>query len=158
MLGGIIAALVALVSNGWVNALLVVGVVVLVNQLEGNFLQPVLMGRSMRLHSFAILIVLAGRRRDRRHPRRRAGGSDGGRRVGRDPGVGWARHPRALGASEPSDRLLSAGDGFRAARAVPAQQASAAARGGCATGIRQSTTMTCASRIFTTIAAGYTRL
>ncbi len=60
VVGGIIAALVALVSNGWVNALLVVGVVVLVNQLEGNFLQPVLMGRSMRLHSFAILIVLAG--------------------------------------------------------------------------------------------------
>ena len=60
VLGGIIAALVALVSNGWINALLVVGVVVLVNQLEGNFLQPVLMGRSMRLHSFAILIVLAG--------------------------------------------------------------------------------------------------
>ena len=60
VLGGIIAALVALVSNGPLNALLVVGVVVLVNQLEGNFLQPVLMGRSMRLHSFAILIVLAG--------------------------------------------------------------------------------------------------
>lgn len=60
VLGGIIAALVALVSNGPLNALLVVGVVVLVNQLEGNLLQPVLMGRSMRLHSFAILIVLAG--------------------------------------------------------------------------------------------------
>ena len=60
VLGGIIAALVALVSNGPLNALLVIGVVVLVNQLEGNFLQPVLMGKSMRLHSFAILIVLAG--------------------------------------------------------------------------------------------------
>jgi len=60
VLGGIIAALVALVSNGPLNALLVIGVVVLVNQLEGNFLQPVLMGRSMRLHSFAILVVLAG--------------------------------------------------------------------------------------------------
>ncbi len=45
---GIIAALVALVANGPLNALLVVGVVVLVNQLEGNFLQPVLMGRSMQ--------------------------------------------------------------------------------------------------------------
>ena len=28
------------------------------NQLEGNFLQPVLMGRSMKLHSFVILIAL----------------------------------------------------------------------------------------------------
>lgn len=55
---GFIAALVALVANDWVNALLVVGVVVLVNQLEGNFLQPFLMGRSMRLHSFVILIAL----------------------------------------------------------------------------------------------------
>ncbi|WP_431802024.1 AI-2E family transporter [Microbacterium sp. bgisy203] len=57
-LAGILAALVALVANGWVNALLVVGVVVLVNQLEGNFLQPVLMGRSMKLHPFVVLIVL----------------------------------------------------------------------------------------------------
>lgn len=55
---GIIAALVALVANGWVNALLVVGVVVLVNQLEGNFLQPFLMGRSMKLHAFVILVAL----------------------------------------------------------------------------------------------------
>ncbi|MEI3849580.1 MULTISPECIES: AI-2E family transporter [unclassified Microbacterium] len=57
-LAGIIAALVALVANGWVNALFVVGVVVLVNQLEGNFLQPVLMGRSMKLHAFVILVAL----------------------------------------------------------------------------------------------------
>lgn len=57
---GVLAALVALVTNGWVVALIVVGVVVLVNQLEGNFLQPVLMGRSMKLHSFVVLVVLAG--------------------------------------------------------------------------------------------------
>ncbi len=57
-LAGILAALVALVSNGLVNALFVVGVVVLVNQLEGNFLQPFLMGRTMALHSFVILIAL----------------------------------------------------------------------------------------------------
>ena len=55
---GIVAALVALVANDWVNALFVVGVVVLVNQLEGNFLQPVLMGRSMKLHAFVILVAL----------------------------------------------------------------------------------------------------
>ncbi|MCR2785088.1 MULTISPECIES: AI-2E family transporter [unclassified Microbacterium] len=55
---GILAALVALVANGWVVALIVVGIVVLVNQLEGNFLQPVLMGRSMKLHAFVILIAL----------------------------------------------------------------------------------------------------
>jgi predicted PurR-regulated permease PerM len=55
---GILAALVALVANGWVVALLVVGVVVLVNQLEGNFLQPFLMGRTMKLHAFVVLVAL----------------------------------------------------------------------------------------------------
>lgn len=55
---GILAALVALVANGWFVALLVIGVVVLVNQLEGNLLQPLLMGRSMQLHAFVILVAL----------------------------------------------------------------------------------------------------
>ena len=57
-IAGILAALVALVANGWVNALFVVAVVVLVNQLESNFLQPVLMGRSMKLHELVILVAL----------------------------------------------------------------------------------------------------
>lgn len=55
---GILAALVALVSNGPVEALLVIGVVILVNQLEGNFLQPVLMGRSLSLHPLVIMLAL----------------------------------------------------------------------------------------------------
>lgn len=55
---GILAALVALVANGPISAVLVVGVVVLVNQLEGNFLQPVLMGRALKLHSLVILLAL----------------------------------------------------------------------------------------------------
>lgn len=55
---GILAALVALVANGPVNAVIVVGVVILVNQLEGNFLQPVLMGRALKLHSLVILLAL----------------------------------------------------------------------------------------------------
>ena len=36
----------------------VLGAVVVVNQLEGNFLQPVVMGRSLRLHALVILIAL----------------------------------------------------------------------------------------------------
>ncbi|MGO1539863.1 MAG: AI-2E family transporter [Leucobacter sp.] len=56
---GILAALVALVANGPLSAILVIGVVVLVNQLEGNFLQPVLMGRALKLHPLVILLVLA---------------------------------------------------------------------------------------------------
>ncbi|WP_423922591.1 AI-2E family transporter [Frigoribacterium sp. 2-23] len=55
---GILAALVALVANGPVAAIWVIAVVVLVNQLEGNFLQPVLMGRSLQLHGLVILVGL----------------------------------------------------------------------------------------------------
>jgi len=55
---GILGALVALVANGPLSAILVVGVVVLVNQLEGNFLQPVLMGRALKLHALVILLAL----------------------------------------------------------------------------------------------------
>jgi len=55
---GILGALVALVANGPLNAVLVVAVVVLVNQLEGNFLQPVLMGRALKLHALVILLAL----------------------------------------------------------------------------------------------------
>ncbi|MGN8049633.1 AI-2E family transporter [Curtobacterium sp. 22159] len=55
---GILAALVALVALGPVQALVVVGIVVLVNQLEGNLLQPVLMGKTLKLHGLVILIGL----------------------------------------------------------------------------------------------------
>lgn len=57
-IAGILAALVALVANGWVVALIVVGIVVLVNQLEGNFLQPVVMAQSLKLHPLVILVAL----------------------------------------------------------------------------------------------------
>lgn len=56
---GALAALVALVANGPLSAIIVVGVVVLVNQLEGNFLQPVVMGRVLRLHALVVLLALA---------------------------------------------------------------------------------------------------
>jgi len=55
---GILAALVALVANGWVIALIVVGIVILVNQLEGNFLQPVVMAQTLKLHPLVILVAL----------------------------------------------------------------------------------------------------
>jgi predicted PurR-regulated permease PerM len=55
---GILAALVALVAVGPVEALIVVGIVVVVNQLEGTFLQPVVMGRTLRLHPLVILVAL----------------------------------------------------------------------------------------------------
>jgi putative heme transporter len=56
---GIVATLVALVSNGPVDALIVLGIVIAVNQIEGNLLQPVLMGRYLSLHPLVILLALA---------------------------------------------------------------------------------------------------
>jgi len=55
---GILAALVALVANGPVVALIVVAIVILVNQLEGDLLQPVVMAQSLKLHPLVILIAL----------------------------------------------------------------------------------------------------
>ena len=57
-LAGILAALVALVANGPVVALIVVAIVILVNQLEGDLLQPVVMAQSLKLHPLVILIAL----------------------------------------------------------------------------------------------------
>ncbi|NKX54461.1 AI-2E family transporter [Arthrobacter mobilis] len=55
---GALAVLVALVSNGPAAALIVLAVVVGVNQLEGNFLQPVLMGNALKVHGLVILLAL----------------------------------------------------------------------------------------------------
>ena len=55
---GVVAALVALVTVGPVSALVVIGIVVVVNQVEGNLLQPVLLGRALSLHPLAILLAL----------------------------------------------------------------------------------------------------
>jgi putative heme transporter len=55
---GILAALVALVANGPVVALIVVAVVIAVNQLEGDLLQPIVMGNALKLHALVILMAL----------------------------------------------------------------------------------------------------
>jgi len=57
---GILATLVALVANGPVVALIVLGAVIAVNQLEGNFLQPVVMAQTLNLHALVILMALTG--------------------------------------------------------------------------------------------------
>jgi putative heme transporter len=58
---GALAALIALVTNGPTSALVVVGLVLLVQQLEGNVLQPILVGRTLQLHpAVVILAVTAG--------------------------------------------------------------------------------------------------
>ena len=58
---GALAALVALVTSGPTSALIVVALVLVVQQLEGNVLQPILVGRTLDLHpAVVILAVTAG--------------------------------------------------------------------------------------------------
>ena len=58
---GVLAALVALVTQGPTTALIVIGLVLVVQQLEGNVLQPILVGRTMDLHpALVIIAVTAG--------------------------------------------------------------------------------------------------
>jgi len=55
---GAAAALVALVAVGPVAALLVIGAVLLVQQVEGNVLYPMVVGRTVDLHPVAILLAV----------------------------------------------------------------------------------------------------
>lgn len=58
---GALAALVALVTSGPTSALVVIALVLVVQQLEGNVLQPILVGRTLDLHpAVVILAVTAG--------------------------------------------------------------------------------------------------
>ncbi len=58
---GLLAALVALAANGVVDALIVTGIVVVVQQVEGDVLAPAVLGRAMKVHPLVILFgVFAG--------------------------------------------------------------------------------------------------
>ncbi|WP_281534368.1 AI-2E family transporter [Cryobacterium breve] len=57
-IAGILAALVALVFNGPIVALIVVIIVVVVNQLEGDLLNPIVMAGALKLHPLVILVAL----------------------------------------------------------------------------------------------------
>ncbi|KAJ1684516.1 hypothetical protein LUZ63_020271 [Rhynchospora breviuscula] len=55
---GALAVLVALVSNGLTAAIIIFVVILAVQQIEGNVLQPFLQGRSMNLHAAVILLAV----------------------------------------------------------------------------------------------------
>ncbi|HLS77103.1 MAG TPA: AI-2E family transporter [Nocardia sp.] len=57
---GALAVLVALVANGVTTALIVLGIIIAVQQIEGNILQPVLQSRSMQLHAVVVLLAVTG--------------------------------------------------------------------------------------------------
>ncbi len=56
---GILAVLVALVAKGLTTAIILIGVVILVNQLEAHVLQPFLLGRAVEVHPLAVILSLA---------------------------------------------------------------------------------------------------
>lgn len=55
---GALAVLVALVANGFTTALIVLALIIAVQQIEGNVLQPVLQSRSMNLHAAVVLLAV----------------------------------------------------------------------------------------------------
>ncbi|MFE1393322.1 AI-2E family transporter [Nocardiopsis alba] len=57
-LTGLLAALVAFVTEGWVIALVIVGAVVLVQQLESNIFAPRIYGQALELPSPVVLIAI----------------------------------------------------------------------------------------------------
>jgi predicted PurR-regulated permease PerM len=59
VVAGALAALVALVTKGVTTALIVVGITLLVQQLEGHLLAPLLLGRAVALHPVVIILALA---------------------------------------------------------------------------------------------------
>jgi predicted PurR-regulated permease PerM len=55
---GLLAVLVALATQGFVTALIVLAIVLGVQQLEGNLLQPLILGRATQLHPLAVVAAL----------------------------------------------------------------------------------------------------
>jgi predicted PurR-regulated permease PerM len=58
-ISGAVAVLVALVDSGWVNALIVLLVVIAVQQVEGHILQPLIMGRAVAIHPLVVIVGIA---------------------------------------------------------------------------------------------------
>jgi predicted PurR-regulated permease PerM len=59
VVAGGIAVLIALVAKGLISALIVLGVVIAVMQLESHVLQPLLLGRAVKLHPLAVVLSIA---------------------------------------------------------------------------------------------------
>nr|WP_208407148.1 AI-2E family transporter [Amycolatopsis granulosa] len=56
---GAVAVLVALVTKGFVTALIVLAILIAVMQLESHILQPLLLGRAVKLHPLAVVLGIA---------------------------------------------------------------------------------------------------
>ncbi|MDN5275525.1 MAG: family transporter [Candidatus Saccharibacteria bacterium] len=56
---GLIAVVVAFIFNGWLAALLMLGVVLIVQLIEGHVLQPFLIGKAVEIHPLAVVLAVA---------------------------------------------------------------------------------------------------
>ncbi len=59
LVAGAVALLIVLATKGWLAAIIVLIVMVVMNQLEGHLLQPQVVGKMVRLHPLAVILVLA---------------------------------------------------------------------------------------------------
>ena len=59
LVSGFIAVALAFVAKGPVTALIMLGVVIAVQQLESHVLQPLLLGRAVRVHPLAVILGIA---------------------------------------------------------------------------------------------------
>ena len=59
LVAGALAMAVTLGTKGWIAAVVLVVVFILENQLESHLLQPLVVGRMVRLHPLAVILVLA---------------------------------------------------------------------------------------------------
>jgi predicted PurR-regulated permease PerM len=59
LIAGTAALLVVLAAKGLIAAAIVLGVMIVMNQLEGHLLQPQVIGKMVRLHPLAVILVLA---------------------------------------------------------------------------------------------------
>jgi putative heme transporter len=59
VVAGFFAVVVALIAKGWVYALITLGLIIAVQQLEGHVLQPLVMGRAVSIHPLAVVLAIA---------------------------------------------------------------------------------------------------
>lgn len=59
VLTGLLAVLVALIAKGWIYALVTLGLIIAVNQLEAHVLQPLVMGRAVSIHPLAVVLGIS---------------------------------------------------------------------------------------------------
>jgi putative heme transporter len=59
VVAGFLAVIVALLAKGFIYALITLGLIILVQQLEGHVLQPLVMGRAVSIHPLAVVLAIA---------------------------------------------------------------------------------------------------